>query len=106
MEQVFLHVGLHKTGSSHIQEALFTNQHLPKEQGYHCSAEEIDGNECARPQQWVRLNASNPEFSIVQEIDRLRNFISSVDSEKVMVSIEVLSWFTSKKVPKFVERGF
>tara|TARA_B100000929_G_C15502683_1_gene417894 strand:- start:1223 stop:2383 length:1161 start_codon:yes stop_codon:yes gene_type:complete len=97
MKQVFLHIGLHKTGSSSIQETLFRNQDLLKEQGYHYFAEEIDGSKCALPQQWVRLNASNPEFPIFQEIDRFRNLISSVDSEKVIVSIEALSWFISEK---------
>lgn len=97
MKQVFLHIGLHKTGSSSIQETLFRNQDLLKEQGYHYFAEEIDGSECALPQQWVRLNASNPEFPTFQEIDRFRSLITSVDSEKVIVSIEALSWFISEE---------
>ena len=76
MKQIFLHIGLHKTGSSSIQETLFRNQNLLKEQGYHYFSEEVDGSECALPQQWVKLNASNPEFPTFQEIDRFRDLIS------------------------------
>lgn len=97
MKKVFLHVGLHKTGSSSIQETLFRNQNLLREQGFHYFSEEINGTKCALPQQWVKLNAANPENPTFQEIERFKKLLADIKSGKVIVSIEALSWFISEE---------
>ncbi len=96
VKKVFLHIGLHKTGSSSIQTSLFSAKNEIEKQGfsYFCTSYN-SGENIALPQDWVALR--HLESPKLKEPKKLIAIINSLPQDKVIVSIEALSWFSSKK---------
>lgn len=95
MKQVYLHIGLHKTGSSSIQESLFSARKELDSKGYSYLCEDFDGVERALPQKWINLNGFEDPF--IKDVGRFNNIVKSSKNEKIIISIEALAWFYTEK---------
>jgi len=107
MKKVFLHVGLHKTGSSSIQTSLFKSRLELEKQGFSYFCEDFDGKEKALPQHWVHLDQFN--VPTIKEMKKFNSLIASQPSQNVIVSIEALAWFMNVESVKNVRtalKGF
>jgi hypothetical protein len=91
MKKLYLHIGVHKTGSSSIQESFFRARSELQQQGFHYFCEDYDGKERALPRLWV--DSSSFDKVHIKHPDILNEKLHSIKSNKVIVSIEDLSWF-------------
>lgn len=104
MKRIYLHMGMHKTGSSSIQKSLFESRHILKEQGYHYFCEDYDGLEKSLPQNWINLN--DFERPKISDYDRFLKLLDKIESDNILISIESFSWFFTMESISYLKKLF
>lgn len=96
MKNVYLHVGVHKTGSSSIQKSLFESKEALEQQGFSYFSEYFNGKIGVLPQDWIFYNGFN-ESPRIKDPERFVSILDSMPSENIIISIEALSWFIDEE---------
>ncbi|GAA0856951.1 hypothetical protein [Aliiglaciecola litoralis] len=106
MKKLILHVGLHKTGSTSIQQSLFQNKHKLREQEWHLfnyapnGASEPTGN----ANKWVQFSGEKEHFSAKLDL----NICSQLKkiSSNVIITAEEMAWINSPEHVQEIKQAF
>lgn len=104
MKKVILHIGVHKTGSSSIQESMFRARKNLAEQGISYFTKDMDGRERALPRKWI--NSTNFNNVFIENPKLFNERISECSEERVFISIEDFSWFLKKEQFSSIKEAF
>lgn len=103
MKKVYLHIGIHKTGSSSIQQSLFDAKDKIVEQGFFYFCQDFDGVDRPLPQKWIDLKGFNSP-TIKDEV-KFNQLLKEVQQDKIIISIEALAWFYTQEAVESVARA-
>lgn len=104
MKKLFLHIGLHKTGTTSIQRTLNQNKIALNNQGfgYFCQMPNGQVNKGGSTGSWMRSKHIQPEFGFeIKNSSKLAKKLNDLPFKSIIMSTEAFSWvFDSDQIRK------